>query len=1289
MRSRTLVALSLLLVTALTNVTTGSAVQAIPGVEADQPVRPQEEVASSDIGVTGDGDANGFHLLRTAPDDPSQWIEIATLVEPGFGTDRWIGQYCITDDQRHAVVVYAPREYTNAAAGMYGGAFAAVVDLETGAVAKSDERTSLAYYNPSCAGAGAVLSSLVGEDGVASTRLQRIEPGTAAITAVEVEGQLSSPVAYGDGFAAAAGGQLVTVDAEGGVEPLLATGAPPFDLHVDAEGGLGFQVIDGEEAVAMRYAEGEAAEIARADGGQLDLHRDVSGRVLVKGVDDSVVVDETALPDSWEAVEVPVGAELSAEGERAVIQSAVAVGESPADGAGYEPAAMDVIAYDTASGETVESTAPLGATTGAEEVSPALTESPAEQESFSALADEDPSTVPWDPDRACAVPRNDPNLMTYQPTAAQVEWAVDLAVRGALTQSRPADWNNLGLPEFSPQVQFPPITLDGGGTVPAQIMLSIIAQESNGWQASNHAADGYSGNIHQGGFYGNRTASGDTLWEVNWDDVDCGYGIAQVTTGMHRDDTVYTELQQQMITVDYASNVAAGLRILQDKWNQTRDAGLIMGDGDSAYLQNWWFALWAYNTGFYPESDKDQHYGQWGVGWSNNPANPIYMPGRDMFLFTEEYPADWEGLPDNWNGESLGYGNSKHPNLWSYPERVIGFAYDPLRRYDFATGEYPSAYNRASGVTGLPALPDFGIFCTPTGNNCDLEGDLEAGLCEVETEECLKTKAGPCAYSNLHCWWHEPVDPQICPEYCGTEVTEYEAGDPEPARPTYPAFAPNCASPNVPVVGYLRVIDSVPETQGGPNSCAGTPPSQSGTFSFSFPAANTSPATYPSKIDLHQVGGGYRGHFWFAHTRDESQPEMEVAGTWELDEADRIDGWAKVYVHVPSRHAGTQQAPYKVHGTTQGTRDRYLNTVFRVNTWVEIGAYEFDPSQPQKVTLSNLTADGVGLDSITYDAVAFAPLPGKPKHMVVAMGDSFISGEGAGNYYTETDRDFGMRSWNACRRSKDAWPREVVPPGWNYSFGDNADANNNGIDLQFVACSGARATDFDRFPDYWNPGGGGDRASGQFREYPQLLSGVLSADTTLVFLSIGGNDANFGSHLTDCLSVKEPGCDTDEHRAQMTADVDGAIVKLQELLPRIREKAPNAEILLVGYPSVFSDDPALTCSWAAGRTWVSDDESLMLHSMALYLKSGMTATVSNADANTHYVSMVEAFDGHALCESSAVDEYINAPMFSSTGPGDEADGLTVPSRETGHPNLLGIMQGYKPTVRNAMVAAGI
>jgi hypothetical protein len=97
---------------------------------------------------------------------------------------------------------------------------------------------------------------------------------------------------------------------------------------------------------------------------------------------------------------------------------------------------------------------------------------------------------------------------------------------------------NLGMPEYTPQEYFPPVDLLGGGRVPAQIMLGIIAQESNMWQAPRFVLPGVTGNPLIGNFYGRAVSStAADEWDIHWDKADCGYGVTQVTDGMRLADT--------------------------------------------------------------------------------------------------------------------------------------------------------------------------------------------------------------------------------------------------------------------------------------------------------------------------------------------------------------------------------------------------------------------------------------------------------------------------------------------------------------------------------------------------------------------------------------------------------------------------------------------------------------------------------------------------------------------------------------------------------------------------------
>jgi hypothetical protein len=266
-----------------------------------------------------------------------------------------------------------------------------------------------------------------------------------------------------------------------------------------------------------------------------------------------------------------------------------------------------------------------------------------------------------------------------------VEWAVDQAITGNLNSliSRPANWKNLGMPAYSPQSLFLNPPLDGGSRVPAQVMLGVATQESNMWQASCVAIPGVTSSPLIGNYYGIDLYDGDPSndWDVDFSKADCGYGITQVTDHMRlagREDghggTAWDYQTQRAAALDYTANIAAGLQILVSKWNETHSAGLIANNGDPIKPENWFYALWAYNSGFHP----DQGDGSpWGVGWANNPANPEWDAARLPFM------------ENAIGGEDASA--AARPQNWPYEEKVLGFAAQRSTRAAAATGGLISA----------------------------------------------------------------------------------------------------------------------------------------------------------------------------------------------------------------------------------------------------------------------------------------------------------------------------------------------------------------------------------------------------------------------------------------------------------------------------------------------------------------------------------------------------------------------------------------------------------------------
>src|SRR6185312_17136322 len=83
---------------------------------------------------------------------------------------------------------------------------------------------------------------------------------------------------------------------------------------------------------------------------------------------------------------------------------------------------------------------------------------------------------------------------------------------------------------------------------------------------------------------------------------------------------------------------------------------IFINNGDSSKIENWFYAVWAYNSGFHPERGAGE---PWGLGWGNNPINPNYLPNRRAFL-------------------DATYEDARHPQDWPYPEKIMGWAGHPV-----------------------------------------------------------------------------------------------------------------------------------------------------------------------------------------------------------------------------------------------------------------------------------------------------------------------------------------------------------------------------------------------------------------------------------------------------------------------------------------------------------------------------------------------------------------------------------------------------------------------------------
>ena len=1271
-------------------------------------VLPAGWQSSGDLAWTTDGDSTGLHLMVAEAGTGYTWRTVATLAEPWIETDRWIGNACLTGSGRRAVVVYAPRHFTNRAHLFDRGAFAAVVDLASGAVTKLDITVSLAYYDPGCgAGETAVLTQSGAVD-LGRTRLHVVD--TAAATVVrqhELAGEITSAVPAGDRIVAARGAQLVSIDQAGTVTPIADTRGTAIRLHPDAEGGIVYLERDGDATVVKRSAGKATTELGRGPLTEVNLVAGTRGRVFVTGSPKLA----KSLPSTVTHVQASADAEVSTEGALAIVRRDQKKGAATA----AEPAADRTV--------SLRADVPATGKSVAFAVSPTARISPHAEQGLvpapvmptAGPAAESPSN-PVDNDRTCSIPRNDARIQVYQPHWSQVEWAAELAVQNQLNIQRPVDWKHSGMPvSWRPQQMFPKIDLVGGGRVPAQILLGVLAQESNLWQASFHVAEGVTGNPLVGSYYGIEDG-----WGISWTNADCGYGVAQVTDGMRRTGTgTLPAEQQRAVAVDYATNIAAGLRILQDKWNQVHRLGVPINNDDPSRIENWFAALWAYNSGINPQASTGNTTGctpgppscvdpngYYGLGWSNNPARADYPFNRDPFL------------------DENNYDDARHPQDWPYPEKVIGWAAYPIVKYTGGDG-YEGGYDQAWWTTPAnrtAAKPGVGQFCNPdpkTGNRCNPSN--------------IGGSANPCLLADFHCWWHSPAAWKQCGvpnnETCGRENEALTApGTPEPpdadAAGQYgdeerDRFLPNCTRFGLP--SNTLVIDDVPEgTPALRPNCSNIEWDSQGTFSLSF--AQHPDGLFHSKVDFHQIGGGFGGHFWFTHTRTSganATKSWAVTGSWTLNRT--LNQWARVLVHMPDHGAHTQQATYTIGLGNGRTKQRTVLQKTQEHRWVSLGAFQF--AGTPVVSLSSINAEGDGTQDVAWDAVAFQPLPGKPAEQMVVLGDSYTSGDGASrdarvDYYQETDDSGtgGSAYRNGCHRSKHAWSRQAVLPGTSQSVGARADSFDASMDYHLLACSGAQTENVlpSGVANAW-----GETGVGKHRELSQLDRGFLDENTTTVALTIGGNDAHFADVMKMCtvesLDPRGEPCTVRSTPPEWSSTPGGGLFlpdglrhiirtdvasSVETVLRQVRSRAPNARIVLVGYPHLF---PVV----GDGQTWhrdipcmvstglvdeeidflndMSDELNLVLHSIvARMTDEGIPILYSDPRDEFELTNVCSALD--------ADDETIHRIILSRTEGEDPGGIIPLGSSQSFHPKISGAAkyaQAYVNTLRTVRDGAGM
>lgn len=220
-----------------------------------------------------------------------------------------------------------------------------------------------------------------------------------------------------------------------------------------------------------------------------------------------------------------------------------------------------------------------------------------------------------------------------------------------------------------------------------------------------------------------------------------------------------------------------------------------------------------------------------------------------------------------------------------------------------------------------------------------------------------------------------------------------------------------------------------------------------------------------------------------------------------------------------------------------------------------------------------------------------SPASAAPADHYVALGDSYSSGVGAGDYTDES---------GDCDRSPNAYSQLYADDVGPASYVS-------------VACSGATTSSVN-----------------------STQISALSASTTLVSITVGGNDVGFADIMTTCVLYGESDCIAAVNEAEATARSSLA-GWLGGTYSRITAAAPNARVIVLGYP-VFYDLSETGCVGLSAASRAKIDEGIQLADDIIAATAG--------DHGFTYGDVTGAFSGHQICND---DPWLHSLNFANVG----------------------------------------
>lgn len=303
----------------------------------------------------------------------------------------------------------------------------------------------------------------------------------------------------------------------------------------------------------------------------------------------------------------------------------------------------------------------------------------------------------------------------------------------------------------------------------------------------------------------------------------------------------------------------------------------------------------------------------------------------------------------------------------------------------------------------------------------------------------------------------------------------------------------------------------------------------------------------------------------------------------------------------------------------------------------------------------------------------------------VSIGDSYASGEGLGNYQpnshiAKSRCAYPWFSSHGCLYHKN--PQVLVGCDRSAAASNSTVSNQQSFKggKQTWACSGATTQDIYDGPtdptcSKWKSNGG-SHEHGNYGEGCQVDH--VNAGTSLVTLSVGGDDADFSGDLLSCYEHDlakgaslglGAGGSCNFESAPINQKIKAIGSTLIPDLQAIRARAPHSRIIIITYPLLFPQPPTQNSGCVGPNVCLTPADQAFFNQEGINLDNSICADAQAANVGAECINASNAFQG---CEIGQPNSCLQSPQLHI-----QDNGLNVP---------LGTNIGaYHPTARGQQV----